>query len=98
MEEQGVGSKQLLTSAGELSGITQQVKAGSNEMLEGSKEIIHESQNLEKATQEITGGMNEMAAGADQINSVVNQVNTISSKNRDGIDALIREVSRFKVE
>jgi methyl-accepting chemotaxis protein len=42
--------------------------------------------------------MNEMASGADQINVAVNHVNGISGKNREGIDALTREVSRFKVE
>jgi methyl-accepting chemotaxis protein len=41
--------------------------------------------------------MNEMASGADQINVAVNHVNEISSRNREGIDTLLREVSRFKV-
>jgi methyl-accepting chemotaxis protein len=98
MEEQGEGSKQILQSAGSLNELTQKVKDGSEEMLEGSREVMRESQNLEKATQEITGGMNEMAAGADQVNIAVNNVNEISNKNRDGIENLIREVSRFKVE
>jgi methyl-accepting chemotaxis protein len=97
MEEQETGSKQLLHATGDLNELTQQVKSGSNEMLEGSKEVIHESQNLEKVTQEITSGMNEMASGAEQINVAVNHVNEISNKNREGIDTLMREVSRFKV-
>ena len=66
-------------------------------MLEGAKEVIQESNNLEKVTQEITSGMNEMASGADEINIAVHHVNDISSKNREGIDVLIKEVSRFKV-
>jgi methyl-accepting chemotaxis protein len=98
MEEQSEGSKQLLQSSGSLNEITQQVKSGSEEMLEGSKEVLNESQNLEKITQEITGGMNEMASGADQMNVAVNHVNEISGKNRDAIDVLLKEVSRFKVE
>jgi len=98
MEEQGEGSKQLLQSAGGLNEITHQVKSGSEEMLDGSKEVIHESQNLEKVTQEITGGMNEMASGAEQMNIAVNHVNEISAKNRQAIDSLIKEVSKFKVE
>jgi methyl-accepting chemotaxis protein len=98
MEEQGHGSKQVLQSASELNGITRQVRSGSNEMLEGAKEVIEESTNLERATQEITGGMNEMAAGAEEINLAIHNVSEISNKNRDGIDTLIREVSRFKVE
>jgi len=98
MEEQGIGSKQILEVVGSVSEITQQVRSGSREMLEGSKEVIQESKNLEMATQEITSGMNEMASGADQINVAVNRVNEISSMNRDGIATLIREVSRFKVD
>jgi methyl-accepting chemotaxis protein len=98
MEEQGDGSKQLSQGTSNLTEITQRVRNGSAEMLEGSKEVIQESNALEKATQEITSGMNEMASGADQVNIAVHNVNEISIKNREGIDILIREVSRFKVE
>jgi methyl-accepting chemotaxis protein len=98
MEEQGQGSKQILEAVGNLNEVTQQVKSGSEEMLRGSTEVIEESKNLEKATQEINGGMNEMAAGADQINVAVNRVNEISGQNREHIELLLKEVSRFKVE
>ncbi|MDR0442735.1 MAG: methyl-accepting chemotaxis protein [Treponema sp.] len=98
MEEQGVGSKQILEGVSHVNEITRQVRSGSQEMLNGAKEVIQESDNLEKATQEITSGMNEMALGAEHINDAVNHVNEISRKNREGIDLLTREVSRFKVE
>jgi len=98
MEEQSEGSKQLLQSAGGLNDLTQQVKAGSEEMLNGSQEVMTESQNLERITQEITSGMNEMASGADQVNVAVHNVNEMTVKNREAIDSLIKEVSKFKVE
>jgi len=98
MEEQGQGSKQILGSIGQLNEITGQVKGGAQEMLVGAKEVITESHNLEKQTGEITSGMNEMAKGADEINSAVNDVNEISTRNREGIDILVSEVARFKVE
>jgi methyl-accepting chemotaxis protein len=98
MEEQGAGSKQILEAIGQVNEITLQVKGGSQEMLEGSKEVIQESKNLEKVSQEITGGMNEMATGAEQINIAVNRVNELTGQNRDNIDILVREVSRFKIE
>jgi methyl-accepting chemotaxis protein len=97
MEEQSQGSKQILDAVSEMNEITQRVKAGSTQMHEGSKEVISESNNLEKVTQEIAGGMNEMAAGAEQINVAVHQVNEISRKNKDTIENLMKEVSRFKV-
>jgi len=98
MEEQGKGSRQILDGIGNVNEITRKVKGGSNEMLEGAKEVIMESDNLEKATQEITSGVNEMAVGADQINVAVHHVNEISNKNREGINLLLDEVSRFKME
>jgi methyl-accepting chemotaxis protein len=98
MEEQSVGSQQILEVIGQLNEITALVKSGSDEMLEGSREIIGEGKNLEMATQEITSGMNEMAIGADQINIAVNRVNEISAQNKENIDILVKEVSRFKVE
>ena len=98
MEEQGEGSKQILAGLSNVKEITQRVKSGSNEMHSGAQEVIKEGQNLEEATQEITSGMSEMAIGTEQINTAVLEVNDISIKNREGINTLIREVSRFKVE
>jgi len=98
MEEQGIGSKQILEGVGKVNDITTQVRNRSEEMLQNAKEVIRESENLEKATQEITSGMNEMASGAQQINTAVHNVNDISGKNREGIGILIKEVSKFKVE
>jgi len=97
MEEQGIGSKQLLEGIGSVNNITREVTSGSHEMLGGSTEVINESHKLEQVTQDIALGMNEMATGADQINVAVNHVNDLSNKNRHGIDTLMREVSRFKV-
>jgi methyl-accepting chemotaxis protein len=98
MEEQNAGSKQILEAIGQLNAVTQMVKDSSAEMLEGSRQVIQESNNLEIATQEITNGMNEMATGADQINVAVNHVEAISGKNKESIDAMVREISKFKVE
>jgi methyl-accepting chemotaxis protein len=98
MEEQGEGSKQVLEAISKLNELTQKVKSGSGQMLEGSKEVIHESKNLESITQQLSGRMNEMATGAGNINTAVSRVNEISDLNKEHIDALVSEVSKFKVE
>ncbi|MDR1024728.1 MAG: methyl-accepting chemotaxis protein [Treponema sp.] len=98
MEEQGAGSKQILEAISQLNDATQMVRSGSQEMQEGSRQVIEESRNLELVTQEISNGMNEMATGAEQINVAVNRINTISGENKENIDVLVREVSKFKVE
>jgi methyl-accepting chemotaxis protein len=98
MEEQGEGSKQILEAVSALNDITGQVKGGSEKMLSGSREVIAESRNLGVATEDITKGINEMASGADHINSAITRVNELSRQNRDNIDVLVRELSRFKVD
>jgi methyl-accepting chemotaxis protein len=98
MEEQGVGSKQILDAVSHLNAISGDVKQRSQVMHGSSKEIIATRQTLESITQEIRHGMHEMASGADQINTVVNQVNDISYQNQKDIDELIQEVNKFKVE
>jgi methyl-accepting chemotaxis protein len=98
MEEQDVGSRQILEAIGRLNTITQLVKDGSLAMLSGSKEVTHEGKNLEKLTEEITNKVHEMSNGTEQINTAVSRVNTLSGDNRDNINALVLEVSKFKVE
>jgi methyl-accepting chemotaxis protein len=98
MEEQGTGSKQILGAIGNLNEVTRMVRDGSAEMLEGSEQVIRESRNLEAVTQEITSGINEMATGADQINVAVNHVNAISGENKESINILVEEMSKFKLE
>ena len=98
MEEQDEGSKQILVAISRLNEISGQVKIESAEMHDGSKEVIQESRNLESVTHEITGSMNEMAIGAEQINKTVTRVNEISEKNKENINLLVKEISRFKVE
>jgi methyl-accepting chemotaxis protein len=97
MEEQTAGSQQLLEAAGKVAEVTQLVKSGSEEMFERSKQVIAEGKNLDVATQEITNGMQEIAAGVEQIDAAVNRVNNISADNKENINSLADEVSRFKL-
>jgi methyl-accepting chemotaxis protein len=98
MEEQGAGSQQILEAISKLNFITDRVKVDSGEIQSGSQKVIAESNNLESLTAEISNGMSEMATGADQINIAVDRVNEISNQNKENIDVLVKEVSRFKVE
>ena len=98
MEEQGEGSQQILEAIGKLNELTRMVKQGSAEMLAGSREVIDESHKLEKDTSEISKSINEMAIGASEINNSVSLVKETSQTNKDSIDNLITEVSKFKVE
>jgi methyl-accepting chemotaxis protein len=98
MEEQGTGSQQILKVFSHLNEITQYVRNGSTEMLDGGKEVIKESRNLERVTSEVSNAINEMSSGAEQVNMAVNRVSTLSNDNKQHIDTLVNEISKFKVE
>jgi methyl-accepting chemotaxis protein len=98
MEEQGIGSRQILNGVSNVNELTRQVQGASHEMLNGAKEVIQESNNLETATQEISSSMNEMVSGAEQINIAIHHVKDISGRNHEAVGLLMEEVSRFQID
>jgi len=97
MKEQGNGSKEVLTAIKNINMVTTEVQAGSEEMLKGSESVAQEMRKLDDLTRIITDSMNEMASGAIQINNAVQEVHEITQKNKQSIQNLIDEVSKFKV-
>jgi methyl-accepting chemotaxis protein len=98
MEEQGTGSKQILEHLSKLNDITHIIKQDSAEMHSESRAIMQESKNLESVTDVITTGMHEMAQGAAAINNAVTRVSAISDENKNHIDTLVSEISKFKID
>lgn len=97
MKEQENGSKEVLVAIKDINTVTTEVQSGSGEMLKGGEGVLAEMQNLSRLTRIITDSMNEMASGALQINLSVQEVHAIVQKNKQSIDALALEVSKFKV-
>ena len=97
MEEQEIGSRDILNAVMQLNSITAEVKSASAEMTSESREVVDESSRLKHITEEVYSGMDEMAIGVDQINIAVNRVNEISLENRSNIESLNNEIAKFKV-
>jgi methyl-accepting chemotaxis protein len=97
MEEQDSESKEILSTIADSNDLTQKVHSGSEEMLTGSHEVISEGKQLEELTADLTKGMNETVAGMGQISTVVRRIQEISLENRQNIDVLVREITKFKV-
>ena len=97
MDEQENGSKEVLTAIKSINTVTVEVQAGSEEMLKGGEGVAAEMQKLDSLTRIITESMNEMASGAVQINNAVQEVNEITQKNKQSIENLAAEDSKFKV-
>ena len=97
MKEQENGSREVISAMQSINEVTLEVKDGSAEMLKGGEQVAHEMQKLDELTRVITSSMNEMASGAVQINHSISEVSDITEKNRDAIENLVGEVSKFKV-
>ena len=97
MREQENGSREVLTAIKSINTVTIEVQAGSEEMLKGGEGVAVEMRKLDDLTRIITDSMNEMASGAVQINNAVQEVSEITQKNKQSIEALASEVSKFKV-
>ena len=97
MREQENGSKEVLAAIKSINTVTIEVQAGSEEMLKGGEGVAEKMQKLDDLTRIITESMNEMASGAVQINNAVQEVSEITQKNKQSIENLAAEVSKFKV-
>lgn len=97
MEEQEHGSKEVLGAIRDINTVTSEVQAGSEEMLKGGEGVAAEMHKLDDLTRIIADSMNEMASGAVQISNAVQEVNSITQKNKASIDSLVKEVGKFKV-
>ena len=97
MEEQNEGSKQILNALAEINRITGDVRDGSKTMAGSSLQIQSEMQRLSNITTEINGGMSEISIGAVEINQSINEISELGVQNKDFVEKLNTETSRFKV-
>lgn len=97
MDEQNVGSTQVLEAIRQINEITARVKHESNEMLSGGRTVHEEMKRLSAITVEITNSMAEMSVGTNEINIAVSHVDDISKQNKESINVLSEQIQRFKV-
>ncbi len=96
MQEQTEDSSRIMQAMHKIGEITHDAKNNSNEMLESSNRVAIEMKQLGTMSDSIANSMNEMAVGAVQINNTVQEVNSISQDNKESIENLLAEVSKFK--
>ncbi len=98
MEEQSIGSQQVLEALSEIQEISVRVHDASQQMTGGSTEVLHEMERLAQISEEISQSMNEMASGAVQINQSVTHVAELVQGNSASVSVLSDEVARFRTE
>ena len=97
MREQEHGSKEVLVAIKSINSVTTEVEEGSNEMLKGGEVVAQEMHKLDDLAATITASMNEMADELGHINSAVQEVHSLTQKNKQSIENLAAEVSKFKI-
>jgi methyl-accepting chemotaxis protein len=97
MEEQETGSRHILEAVTQLNAVTDLVKTASKDMNTERREVLNQSADLKRISADVAGSMDEMNGSAELINSSVNRVNEISQETKANIEALSKEMARFKV-
>ena len=97
MEEQQIGSKQIIDALKSMNNSTSEVHSASSEMTEGNKHILSEIQKLQDATETMKGSIEEMHTGAERINQTGAALSAISGQVADNIKQIGSEIDLFKV-
>ena len=97
MEEQTVGSRQIIDALHTVNDNSSTVKEASAEMSEGNKAILKEIQLLQNATLNMKAGMDEMSIGATKINETGASLSALSNQMEISIDAIGNQIDQFEV-
>ena len=96
MEEQQIGSRQILDSLSVMNNSTSEVKTASHEMKEGNEMILKEIQHLQNTTLVIKQSMNEMSIGAKHMNDTSSTLSNISAQVSDAVSKIGQQIDLFK--
>jgi len=96
MDEQDTAGSAIWDLIHEINDITDVVRSNSNEMLEGGEKIIEETTRLSAITQEVKSSMEEVDSQVSYINDATEDSLKLATNNKERIDNLVEEVSKFK--
>ncbi len=97
MNEQQVGSEQIVSSLKDMNDSTNNVRASSKEMAERNGKIMEEVESLQEITKKMSGNMLGVSEGAERISRSESSLSEISQKVKDSIDKIGTEIDLFKV-
>ncbi len=97
MAEQNSGSIQVLKAIREINDITEEVKAGSAEMVKGNEEISNETKKLVEASEEITGNMKNISEESNNITASIKLVLEAGKKEEEAIKKVSEQLQKLKI-
>jgi methyl-accepting chemotaxis protein len=98
MEEQELGSKQILDSVSRLKDITESVKNGAGDMSDSGGELIKKTHEFMNISNQVLDGMSEIVSGAmSEIKTATRHVDEMSHENNRNFNDLKGETEKFIV-
>ena len=97
MTEQSKAGKEVLVSMQDINAVTHSVQQGSAEISSGSEKVMDEVRKLDKVTHILQNRMEEIASNFMKINNSIYEVKSFTGKNKESIDRLVGEISKFRV-
>lgn len=98
MDEQEENGKIIWNIIKDVTGLTNEVKSSSGEMLADGERVISETAMLDELTRILRKNMDDIASQADLINDAAQESLEIAVKNKQSIESLALEVGKFKTE
>lgn len=97
MNEQQIGSEQIVNSLKDMNESTNNVRSSSKQMEDRNEKIMNEINSLKEITVKMRDSMSNMSEGAERISAAEESLSDISQKLKDSIDKIGSEIDLFKV-
>ncbi|APR65036.1 methyl-accepting chemotaxis protein [Borrelia anserina] len=98
MQEQSIGSQEILKALNTMREITYEVKIGSNEMFRGNKEIIKTVSVLEEINMTVSNSMRGLKEEIKKLIEAIESIKTFGTTNSSHIKAINTDTNQFKTK
>ena len=98
MDEQEENGKIIWGIINDVTGVTNEVKSGSGDMLADGEKVVSATKRLDDLTRILRENIENIASQTEMINEAAQESLEIAVKNKQSIDGLILEVGKFKTE
>jgi len=98
MDEQEENGKIIWGIINDVTGITNEVKSGSGDMLADGEKVVSATKRLDDLTRILRENIEAIASQTELINEAAQESLEIAVKNKQSIDGLVLEVGKFKTE
>ena len=98
MDEQEENGKNIWSIINDVTGVTNEVKSGSGDMLADGEKVVSATKRLDDLTRILRENIEDIASQTELINEAAQESLEIAVKNKQSIDGLVLEVGKFKTE